>query len=159
MLDANGISYFAWSLSNKSETSALLKSGTSKKSGWSTSDLSEAGKWVFAQYKSRSGSTGSQTDSDLTAPVKVKGLKLKKIKGKKIKVTFDAVEGASGYQIRYSDNKNFKKAKNVTSFTNKVTLKKLKKKKSCYVKVRAYKTSGNVRKYGKYSGVKVIKIK
>lgn len=159
MLDANGISYFVWSLSNKSETSALLKAGTSKKSGWATSDLSDEGKWVFEQYKNRSGVTTSETTDASSAPSKVRGLTLKKSKGKKIKVTFEAVTGASGYQIRYAYNKKFKKAKSVTVSKNNATLKKLKKNKKCYVKVRAYKMDGNVKKFGKYSIAKSLKVK
>ncbi|MBE5924988.1 MAG: glycoside hydrolase family 5 protein [Lachnospiraceae bacterium] len=159
MLDANGISYFVWSLSNKAESSALLKAGTTKKSGWATSDLSDEGKWVFEQYKNRSGAIATTETDKSTVPSKVTGLKLKRVKGKKIKVTYGAVPDASGYQIRYSYNKKFKKAKNLSVTTNSATLKKLKKNKKCYVKVRAYKMVGNVKKFGKYSIAKSVKVK
>lgn len=40
----------AWSLSNKDETSALIKSSCQKTSGWKKSDYSKAGKWVLSKY-------------------------------------------------------------------------------------------------------------
>lgn len=40
------LSFVSWSLCNKNETSALLSSSTNKTSGWSDSELSEAGRWI-----------------------------------------------------------------------------------------------------------------
>lgn len=45
LMNEYNISYIAWSMCNKNETSALLAPGNSKKSGWTVNDLSEAGKW------------------------------------------------------------------------------------------------------------------
>ncbi|MCR5012611.1 MAG: cellulase family glycosylhydrolase, partial [Lachnospiraceae bacterium] len=45
LMDKNSVSYCIWSLCNKNETAALINSGCSKTSGWSESDLSDAGKW------------------------------------------------------------------------------------------------------------------
>jgi len=45
LLNENNISFIAWSLSNKNESSALIKSGCNLYSGWSDDDLSETGKW------------------------------------------------------------------------------------------------------------------
>ena len=152
MLDKNSISYFAWSLSNKGETASLLKAGTSKTSGWSKSDLSPAGKWILTQYNNRSGKISYK-------PGKVSKLTLKNVKGKKIKVTFKKVSKATGYQITYSTSKKFKKAKSVTTAKTTHTIKKLKKKKTYYVKVRAYQIVDGKTYYGSYSSVKKIKIK
>lgn len=44
-MNSNQLSFIAWSLSNKAETSALISSGCSAKSGWSDGDLSETGRW------------------------------------------------------------------------------------------------------------------
>lgn len=152
LLDQNGISYFAWSLSNKAESASLLKSGTSKKSGWTTSDLSPAGKWVFKQYNSRSGKA-------IEKPGKVKSLKGKNLKGKKLKITYKKVSGATAYQISYASNRKFKKASVKTTKKTVYTLKKLKKGKTYYVKVRAYRKEGDNICYGAYSAVRKIKIK
>ena len=47
VMNQYGVSYVAWNLSNKSETSAILNSGTTKTSGFSESDLSASGKWLY----------------------------------------------------------------------------------------------------------------
>ena len=47
LMDQYGISYVAWNLSNKSETSALLKSSCNKLSGFAAEDLSNSGKWLY----------------------------------------------------------------------------------------------------------------
>ena len=44
-LKKNGISFVCWNLSNKNESSALLKSSTKKTSGWTDSELSAQGPW------------------------------------------------------------------------------------------------------------------
>ncbi|MCI8514433.1 MAG: cellulase family glycosylhydrolase [Lachnospiraceae bacterium] len=46
LIKNNNISYVGWSLSNKQETTALLKPGCSKLSGWTDDDLSETGLWL-----------------------------------------------------------------------------------------------------------------
>lgn len=53
LLNENNISYIAWSLCNKQETSALIKSSCSKTSGWSEEDYSEAGKWFMKAIKNQ----------------------------------------------------------------------------------------------------------
>ena len=50
-INDNNLSYAGWSLSNKAETSALIKSGCNKTSGWSKSDLSDTGKWLRSMIK------------------------------------------------------------------------------------------------------------
>lgn len=39
-----------WSLSNKAESSALIKASCTKTSGWKQSDFTKAGKWLFKVY-------------------------------------------------------------------------------------------------------------
>ncbi len=156
LLDANKISYFAWSLSNKAESASLLKAGTGKKSGWKSSDLSSAGKWVFGQYQSRGGqSTVSNQAVKLSKPT----IKAVNLKGKKIKVTIQKVKGADGYQICYGTSKKFAKAKKKTAKKIVYTLTKLKKGKTYYIKVRAYKKQKGKTYYSTYSKVKKVKIK
>lgn len=62
LMDENQISYVAWNLSNKSETSAVIKSGCSKTSGFTEEDLSESGKWLYKMLQS-AGSAGELTGS------------------------------------------------------------------------------------------------
>lgn len=47
LLDEYGISYVAWNLSNKNETSAILQSTCSKTSGFEAADLSASGQWLY----------------------------------------------------------------------------------------------------------------
>ena len=95
------------------------------------------------------------------APAKVRGVKVKNLKGRKMKVSW-SWDITDGYQIQYAMNRKFtKKKKTVTlnSWMSKKTFKHLKKKKTYYVRVRAFRKSGSVKKYGKWSAVKKIKIK
>lgn len=47
LMDTYGISYVAWNLSNKNETSAILRTDCKKTSGFEAEDLSSSGKWLF----------------------------------------------------------------------------------------------------------------
>ena len=46
-MNSYNVSYVAWNLSNKNESSAMISSGCNKTSGFSESDLSTSGKWVY----------------------------------------------------------------------------------------------------------------
>ena len=78
-------------------------------------------------------------------------------KGKKLTVTFTPVEGASGYQLLYADNKkmNGYKLKSVKKKT-KITLKKLSKKKKYYIRWRPYKKYKGKKYLGVLKGVKKV---
>lgn len=92
----------------------------------------------------------------------VKDTTLKSVKNtaaKKAKVTYKKSAGAEGYQIQYSLKKNFSGKKTVTSKKTSVTLKSLKKGKTYYVRVRAYRTLDGKTVYGNWSNVKTVKIK
>ena len=94
---------------------------------------------------------------------KTLNLKLSAQKGAKIKAKWDNVKGASGYQIYYSRNKNFKKlaAKKTVKGgkTKSYVGKNFTKGKKYYVKVRAYKNVNGKKVYGKWSNVKSVKCK
>lgn len=97
------------------------------------------------------------------AKVKVSKATIKSAKNtssKKVKLTLKKVSGAKGYEIRYSTNKKFKKSvKKVTSTKTTKTITKLKKGKTYYIKVRAYKLDSAGKKvYGKYSKVKKVTV-
>ncbi|MCM1273007.1 MAG: cellulase family glycosylhydrolase [Clostridium sp.] len=49
LVEKNNLSYAAWNVSNKDETSSLIKSSCSKTSGWTEGDLSETGVWLRNQ--------------------------------------------------------------------------------------------------------------
>lgn len=59
LLDDRGISAVAWNLSNKAETSAILRASCSKTSGFEEGDLSDSGKWLYNMLTGKRGQTNS----------------------------------------------------------------------------------------------------
>lgn len=103
-----------------------------------------------------------QNGQNVVSIMKVAGLKLKNVAGKKIAATWKKVTNASGYRMICATDKKFKKNKKtvvVSKNTAKKTVKGLKKGKTYYVKVQAFVKQGNTYTYGKYSAVKKVKIK
>lgn len=82
------------------------------------------------------------------------------VKGKKIAVQWTKVTNATGYQVQYSTAADFSKAKVLTlrsSGAFKATLSGLKKKKTYYVHVRAFRI-GSGTEYSPWSGAKKVKV-
>lgn len=68
----------------------------------------------------------------------------------------------TGYQLRYSTNKNMKGAKTITIAKNKTTsytVKKLKAKKTYYVQIRTYKTVGSKKYYSPWGNSRSVTTK
>ncbi len=112
--------------------------------------------------------TESQVNADVKKPGKatIKKIDKKKKASKQIKLTLKSVSGAKGYQVAvYTSKKNADKNKKaiVKTFVKKtkatVSSKKLKNKKTLYVKVRAYKLNGKTKVYGDWSKAKKVKLK
>lgn len=83
-----------------------------------------------------------------------------KLKAGKKKVTVKIKKtSVSGYQIKYASNKNLKKAKTRNTKKTIYTIKPLRSKKKCYVKVRAYKIVKGKKIYGSYSKVLKVTVK
>ena len=77
-------------------------------------------------------------------------------------VQWKAGKDISGYEIQYGLKKNFKNAKTVVikkPKTVKATIRKLKSKKTYYVRIRAYKTVKGKKFYSTWSAARKIKIK
>lgn len=92
----------------------------------------------------------------IVKPAKVTNVKIK-TGNQTAKITWKKVSGSTGYQVKYSTGKKFKKAKTKTKITNKRTIKlKNLTKKKYFVKVRAYKTVNSKKVYGTWS--KVLKL-
>ena len=109
-----------------------------------------------------------QETTSVMAPgkAKIKKITVKKKVSKKVKLSLKKIRGAKGYQVAiYKTKKNASKNKKaiVKKFVKKTSVtvisKKLKNKKTLYVKVRAYKLNGKKKIYGKWSKVKKVKIK
>ena len=104
-----------------------------------------------------------QADAYYTGKSLKKLLKTPKIKklfrkgGKSAKLKLGKIQGVSGYQAVYAYNKKFKSAKKLSSKKPDITLKKLKKGKPCYVKVRAYIQTDEGKIYGAFGRKKKLK--
>lgn len=101
--------------------------------------------------------TGKEVNISAIKAAKVSKVKAKAGK-KKATVTYGKTTGVTTYKVYYKLKKKgakYKLAKTTTS--RKVTIKKLKSKKTYYVKVRAYKNINGTNVYTKYS--KTVKVK
>ena len=87
-------------------------------------------------------------------------LSAKNSKRKAIVIKWKKQSGVKGYQLQYALNKKFTKSKK-SKFTTKTTdtVKKLKKKKTYFVRVRAYRISSGKKQYGTWSKVLKVKVK
>ena len=100
--------------------------------------------------------TGDATPAALT---KAKIVSVKSVSEKGVKITWNKVRTAKGYQIKYSTKKNMTDAKTVTSGSLSKKITKLKSGKRYYFKVRAYKSADGSRIYGGWSSTKSVKVK
>ena len=115
-------------------------------------------------YKSVNGQTAKAVSKEkkilrLTAPTK---LKIANQKGRKLSVTWKKQKKISGYQIQYSTGKTFAKGTKMTSIvksSDKAVIKKLKKGKTYYVRIRSYQKSGSKKTYSAWSSYTKVKIK
>lgn len=99
-----------------------------------------------------SGKKNEPTETKMKVPAKVKISSAKNLKGKKIAIKWKKVKKATKYQVKaVLGNKVITKTTTKTS----CTIKKLKKKKTYKIYVRAYNKAG----YGKWSKAKKVTIK
>ena len=111
--------------------------------------------------KGKGSYIGTQTVSFNIVPKAVTGLKLKAGKSQLI-VSWKKASGITGYQLEYSLKKDFSSSKkaNVTKATTvKKTLKNLKKGKTYYVRIRAYKKVDGQAYWSAWSAAKKAKVK
>lgn len=120
-----------------------------------------------------SGTGGTSGNGNCTNPgkppvneeIKVGKTSLQTLKnqpGRKARISYKKVTGAKGYEIVYSTSKKFTKKTTgkISTKKNSYTIKKLKKGKTYYFKVRAYKLDKQNKKvYGPYSKAKKLRIK
>ena len=100
-------------------------------------------------------SVSETAKSSLPAKAVIKTAKAKK---RTAILTLKNTKNATGYEIQYSTSKKFKGAKKKSTKQLKVTLKKMKKK-TYYIRVRAYCLTNGAKTYGSWSKVKKVKIK
>lgn len=111
--------------------------------------------------------SGAMSSFISTANVVVKATKIKSLKGKKkkfyVKVAKKKKANASGYQVRYSRNKDMSDSvtKTIGTKYTKVSknIKTNARKRNYYVQVRTYKDSGGIRYYSSWSKTKKVYVK
>ena len=127
-----------------------------------------AGWYTDAKFKKKIKTIESSAKCDYTLYAKWTKVNVAKVsitsaknsKSKQILLKYKKISGIKGYEISYSTDKKFKKAvtrKNTTKTS--YTISKLKKGKTYYVRIRAYKVDSTGKKvYGKYTSVKKVKV-
>lgn len=109
-----------------------------------------------------SQATSGSSQLKLKKPKKVTSLKVVAVGKKRLGVSWKWFTEQDGFELQYALNKKFtksKKTKKYNDLTNVVTLKKLKKKKNYYVRVRAYRKKDGKKVYGAWSVIKKAKVK
>ena len=113
-------------------------------------------------YLGKKEGAASKVVSAKPVPAKAAISSVKNSASKTAKITWEKVSGASGYEIYRATSKNGQ-YKKVTTIKKGGTVSykntKLKKGKTYYYKVRAYRTVNGKKVYGAYSSVKSVKIK
>ncbi len=104
--------------------------------------------------------SGQTAVSAVSPPAKPVSLKLKNKKSRKLAVSWKKVSKANGYQVLIAKNKKFNNGRKTKSLKKtRWTFTKLQKKKTYFVKVRAYRNINKGKRFGKWSGIKKCKIK
>mgnify|MGYP002600961615 FL=1 len=102
----------------------------------------------------------SETSTKASAPKAVKGLRIVNQKPLKLIITWLPDTTVKGYEVQYAMDKKFtKSSKKKTVKTTYCTVKKVKRSKTYFVRVRAYKLQGTKKIYSKWTKVKKIKVK
>lgn len=102
----------------------------------------------------------SETSTKASAPKAVKGLRIVNQKPLKLIITWLPDTTVKGYEVQYAMDKKFTRSlKKKTVKTTYCTVKKVKRSKTYFVRVRAYKLQGTKKIYSKWTKVKKIKVK
>lgn len=97
----------------------------------------------------------AETPKKVKKPGKVKAVKVVSKKKKQLRITWETVKGAKGYQVVVSTDKKFtKKGKQYVTGKTSYTAKGLRSGRRYYVRVRAYNRSKGKKQYGTYSATK-----
>lgn len=105
-------------------------------------------------------SNGGEIGFKITTIKNPTGLKAANTAGRKAKVTFKKVAGAKGYEVQYSTDKKFQSGvKTVNTKSTTVNVKNLKKGKTYYVRVRAWKYDMDYNKLYSSWATKSVRIK
>jgi uncharacterized repeat protein (TIGR02543 family) len=145
-------------IAKKEQSASSGEEGTSSSETKSPTSGSGGGNAAQQTSGSNGGSSGTASQTVTTKVSATKIISAKNSKSKRIVVKYKKVSGAK-YEISYGTKKNFKGAKVKTTNKTSYTIKGLKKGKTYYVRVRAYKTVNGKKVYSKYTTKKKVVVK
>jgi len=144
------------------ESSGYTALGNTKNTSYTCKSL-KAGTTYYFKVRSHNTVSGEKKYSGYTAAKKLKltvpapgSFKITNSSATSVKLSWNKVSGASGYQIYRATSKNgtYKKIKTITSGSStSCTNKSLKNGKTYYYKIRAYKTVDGNKKYSKFCDI------
>lgn len=111
-----------------------------------------------AQNETDETAAQKKTKKKAAKPGKVTGLELDNSQMRKMTVSWKKVKDAKGYQVKYSYYEDFVRYRTVYVKENQAVLEDLPIRKTCYVKVRAYKGKKKTPVFGEFSAVRKKKI-
>lgn len=142
----------------------ILKPATTTETGEKQFKCSECGDSYtesIAKLPAETTAEKETTTADtekIKKPGQVKKLKAK-VSLKKVNLSWKKNKKVAGYEVRIGKGKKVKKAVKKFTRKNKLTYKKIKKKKTYYFKVRAYRMDGKKKVFGKWSKSKKFVVK
>lgn len=146
------------------ETAEKTYADIEKNTNNSDNTQNTAGQQASNEQQQPTSTEQLMAEENVAVPAKAKIASVRNNKSKSFVVIWKKIKEAKGYEVQYALNKKFTKSKKTKAITSasmvSLTVKKLKKGKTYYVRVRAYNNDSKGSKaYGKWSAVKKIKIK
>lgn len=160
---AEGYKIYRWNTrTNQWDSIADVKKLTSYRDGSRTAGCTY--QYAVTAYATANGKTYESTLQTITTATRPKKAAIRKITAnskKKVTLTWKKIDGATGYQIYRSTEKNgtYTRVKTLSENTLKYTDKNLKSGKTYYYKIRAYRTVEDTRFYGAFSTARAITVK
>lgn len=149
----------SWTKAGTYSSSILTKKQSAKRNEWLG---------IKESKNEEKSSTTNNNNKNITtsdkSTVTLSKSSIKKIKARKktLILSWKKISGVKGYIIQYSTKKNFKKAKSIKikkASKSSVKIKKLKRKKKYYIRIRAYKIVNGKMLKSKWSKTRSMKTK
>lgn len=131
----------------KKLTVKALKEGTAVVTVTTASAVKQISLTVNPSQKTKTEQNGQA----VTAPAKVGNVSIKSSKGKRVVLSWKKISDVEGYEIQYSTNRKWRGKKTKRTTKTQCVVKKMKKEKTYYMRVRAYKTVAGKKVYGAWS--------
>lgn len=149
-----------WKSSNKSVAEVYDGSVLAKKEGTAKiTAYAKSGAKASCTVTIKKSGSGSSSEIKKITSKKAKIKSAKNVKKRRVTLKLSGSVNGGGYKIQYGTSRKFKGAKTVTVKGNTASIKKLKAKKTYYIRARIYKKISGKTYYGKWSNVKSVKIK